>query len=76
MRRLAVATTVALTAAGACLWVGDWALKRLLLWVITMLVALNSGCTFAYVPGDEPRLRVCMPPRAWQCDPRYEWGDM
>lgn len=73
MKALAtLAATLALAA--GCLWGADAIAKRLLLWLV-MLLTLTS-CTFALMPGEHPRIRICPPPYAWQCSPNYEWTDM
>lgn len=50
--------------------------NRVIIASILIIAIVLGGCTFAYVPGEQHRLRICVPPRAWQCDPRYEGSDM
>lgn len=65
-----------LVTVGACWLSSEWLLKRLVMWLIVLLVALNSGCTFALIPTHEPKVKVCLTPVRWRCHPDYEGSDM
>lgn len=70
------ALALMLLTVGACLWGSDWLVRRLLMWLIVLMVSLSSGCTYTLLPTHPPKVRLCFSAERWKCHPAYEWSEM